>query len=70
MVSTISTSLNHEENLTSIIVTHEMRTVYSVSDRVLFLDDGIIKYDGSPNEMKNSTDKTILQFLAESSSLH
>jgi len=58
-----------EENLTSIIVTHEMRTVYTVADRVLFLDDGVIKYDGPPSEMKNSKNKTILQFLAGSSSL-
>ena len=58
-----------DEKLTSIIVTHEMRTVYTVADRVLFLDDGIIKYDGSPNEMKNSDNKTVLQFLAGSSSL-
>tara|TARA_Y100001960_G_C14739707_1_gene862285 strand:+ start:1179 stop:1913 length:735 start_codon:yes stop_codon:yes gene_type:complete len=58
-----------EENITSIIVTHEMRTVYSVADRVLFLDDGLIKYDGTPENMKNSNNKTILQFLAGSSSL-
>jgi phospholipid/cholesterol/gamma-HCH transport system ATP-binding protein len=58
-----------EENLTSIIVTHEMRTVYTVANRVLFLDDGLIKYDGTPQNMKNSDNKTILQFLAGSSSL-
>ena len=58
-----------EENLTSIIVTHEMRTVYTVADRVLFLDEGIIKYDGTPKNMKNSDNKTILQFLAGSGSL-
>ena len=58
-----------EENLTSIIVTHEMRTVYTVADRVLFLDEGGIKYDGKPIDMKNSSNKTILQFLAGSSSL-
>ena len=46
-----------------------MRTVYSVADRVLFLDDGVIKYDGTPKKMKNSNNKTILQFLAGSSSL-
>ncbi len=58
-----------EDNLTSIIVTHEMRTVYTVADRVLFLDDGLIKYDGPPDKMKNSDNKTILQFLAGSSTL-
>ena len=58
-----------EDNLTSIIVTHEMRPVYTVADRVLFLDDGLIKYDGPPDKMKDSDNKTILQFLAGSSTL-
>ena len=61
--------IHYEENLTSIIVTHEMRTVFEIGTRVLFLDDGIIKYDGSPDNMKKSKDKTVLQFLSGSSSL-
>ena len=61
--------IHYEDNLTSIIVTHEMRTVYEVGTRVLFLDDGIIKYDGTPENMKESKDKTILQFLSGSGSL-
>ena len=61
--------IHYEENLTSIIVTHEMRTVFEIGTRVLFLDDGIIKYDGSTANMKKCKDKTILQFLSGSSSL-
>ena len=61
--------IHNEEQLTSIIVTHEMKTVQNVSDRVLFLDDGIIKYDGKPSQMKNCKDKTVLQFLEVSGSL-
>ena len=55
--------IHNEEKLTSIIVTHEMKTVQHVSDRVIFLDEGQIIYDGSPSEMKNSQHKTVLQFL-------
>ena len=61
--------IHYEDNLTSIIVTHEMRTVFEVGTRVLFLDDGIIKYDGIPENMEKSKDKTILQFLSGSGSL-
>ena len=61
--------IHYEDKLTSIIVTHEMRTVYEVATRVLFLDNGIIKYDGTPDDMRKSKDKTILQFLSGSSSL-
>ena len=61
--------IHTEDKLTSVIVTHEMKTVYQVADRVLFLDEGIIKYDGDPFEMKNSNDKTVMQFISGSSSL-
>tara|TARA_Y100001970_G_scaffold102277_1_gene128465 strand:- start:9087 stop:9818 length:732 start_codon:yes stop_codon:yes gene_type:complete len=61
--------IHNEEKLTSIIVTHEMKTVQNVSNRVLFLDEGVIKYDGPPNEMHNCKDKTVLQFLEVSGSL-
>ena len=61
--------IHNEERLTSIIVTHEMKTVQNVSDRVLFLDEGMIKYDGSPSKMHTSKDKTVLEFLEVSGSL-
>ena len=61
--------IHKEEKLTSIIVTHEMKTVQDVSDRVIFLDEGQIVYDGSPSKMKDSNHKTVLQFLNVSSSL-
>jgi len=68
-INNLIKKIHNEEKLTSIIVTHEMKTVQNVSDRVLFLDEGIIKYDGKPSEMKNCKDKTVLQFLEVSGSL-
>ena len=68
-INNLIKKIHAEEKLTSIIVTHEMKTVQNVSDRVLFLDEGIIKYDGKPSEMKNCKDKTVLQFLEVSGRL-
>tara|TARA_B110000014_G_scaffold100378_1_gene68991 strand:+ start:414 stop:1148 length:735 start_codon:yes stop_codon:yes gene_type:complete len=68
-INNLIKKIHHEEKLTSIIVTHEMKTVENVADRVIFLDEGKIRYDGSPIDMKNSTNKTVLQFLNVSGSL-
>ena len=68
-INNLIRKIHNEEKLTSIIVTHEMKTVQNVSNRVLFLDEGIIKYDGHPSEMHNCQDKTVLQFLEVSGSL-
>ena len=68
-INNLIKKIHVEEELTSIIVTHEMKTVQNVSDRVIFLDEGIIKYDGTPSGMRNCNDKTVLQFLEVSGSL-
>ena len=41
------------EKVTSVIITHEMRTVYDVADRVILLHDGKIRFDGNPDDIKN-----------------
>lgn len=68
-INNLIKKIHNEEKLTSIIVTHEMKTVQNVSNRVLFLDEGIIKYDGPPSKMHNCKDKTVLEFLEVSGSL-
>ena len=55
--------------VTSVIITHEMRTVYDVSDRVLLLHEGKIRFDGSPEEIKNVDDLVVQQFITGNSTL-
>lgn len=40
-----------ERNTTMIIVTHEMDFARDVADRVIFMDDGVIIEQGSPQEV-------------------
>ena len=40
-----------EERTTMVIVTHEMPFARAVSDRVLFMDEGLIAEEGSPEEV-------------------
>ena len=40
-----------EQHTTMIVVTHEMEIARSVSDRVLFMADGIIEEEGTPEEV-------------------
>ena len=53
------------ESMTMIIVTHEMSFAKDVSDRVLFMDDGIVLEEGSPKELfespKNERTKEFLK---------
>ena len=54
-----------EQNTTMIIVTHEMAFARDVSDRVIFMDRGVIAEEGTPQEVfgapKNERTKQFLQ---------
>ncbi len=53
-----------ERNTTMIIVTHEMDFAREVSDRVIFMDDGAIVEEGTPEEVfGNPKEERTRQFL-------
>lgn len=53
------------ENMTMIIVTHEMTFARDVSDKIIFMDDGVIAAEGSSDEIFNAHGNERLQsFLA------
>lgn len=49
--------------MTIVVVTHEMASVFMIADRICLLHDGDIKFLGSQEEMKKSTDPYVVQFL-------
>ena len=54
------------EGMTMVIVTHEMGFAREVSDRVLFVDEGHIKEEASPEELfKNPKDARLQDFLSK-----
>ena len=69
-INKLISKLHTNENITSIIVTHEMRTVYDVTDRVLMLDDGKMRFDGKSNEIKNCSDPKVQNFINGNSGLN
>ena len=38
-------------DMTMIIVTHEMRFAHDISDRILFMDNGVVAAAGTPDEV-------------------
>ena len=55
-----------EGGMTCVIVTHEMGFARSVSDRVLFMDDGVIAEQGSPAEIfDHPTHPRTIEFLSK-----
>ncbi len=55
--------LNKQLGVTSVVVTHEMESAFRIADRMVLLDRGKFIVSGSPDEMRNSTDPLVKQFV-------
>jgi phospholipid/cholesterol/gamma-HCH transport system ATP-binding protein len=55
--------LNKRQGVTSVVVTHEMDSAFRIADRMVLLDRGKFVVSGTPDEMRNSTDPLVKQFI-------
>ena len=54
------------EGMTMVIVTHEMGFAREVADKIVFIDEGIIKEQGTPDEVfNNPKDARLKEFLSK-----
>ncbi len=56
--------LREMQEVTSIIVTHEMESAFAVATRMAFLDEGKIILEGTPDEFRHSATPIISKFLS------
>ncbi len=54
-----------ELKMTMVIVTHEMNFAKNISDRVIFMDNGVIAVEGTPDEVFNSDNTRMQEFLGK-----
>lgn len=52
-------------HMTMVIVTHEMAFAKDISDRVIFMDSGVIALEGTPEELFKSENERIREFLGK-----
>jgi phospholipid/cholesterol/gamma-HCH transport system ATP-binding protein len=56
-------AMNTKLKVTSIVVTHDIFSVYTIADRVAMMYDGIIHFEGTPEELENTSDHIVREFL-------
>ncbi len=62
-ISDLILKLQEEHSLSSIVVTHDMRSAKAISNRVAMLDDGKIVYDGSFEALQDSENPFVSLFV-------
>ena len=55
-----------KDGMTMVVVTHEMGFAREVASRILFIDEGVIKEENTPNEFfKNPKNDRLKDFLSK-----
>lgn len=53
------------EHITMVIVTHEMSFARDISDRIIFMDQGVIAVEGTPQEVFSAENARMKEFLGK-----
>ncbi len=52
-----------ELSVTALVITHDMTSAFRVSDRIAMLYDGRIRYEGTPEEIRETDDPVVKGFI-------
>jgi len=55
--------LQEKLRITSVVVTHDMRSAYYTGDRLCLLHAGAVRFEGTPDEIRQSEDPVVRQFI-------
>lgn len=67
VINNLIIKLNRELNMTSVVVTHDIKSAYKVADRIAMLHDGRIIFEGTPEDVQSSENPVLRQFVEGSS---
>ena len=63
IINDLIIALRDRLKVTSVVVTHDMRSAYKVADRIAMLYNGAILEAGTPEEIRNSKNPVVQQFI-------
>lgn len=65
-INNLIISLAENLKITSIVVTHDIHSVLEIAEKIAFLADGELKWHGTVDEMRNSDNKALMDFVTAS----
>ena len=62
-VDALIRSLRAEAGVTAIVVSHDLRSIFGVADRIAMIYQGTIRLDGTPEDFRASDDPVVHQYV-------
>ena len=63
-ISSLILKLKRERGVTGVVVTHDLACMNRVADRVVMLGGGVAIFDGTMDELRESDDPRVQDFLS------
>jgi phospholipid/cholesterol/gamma-HCH transport system ATP-binding protein len=64
VINDLILDMNTKYNLTSVVITHDMRSARKIADRVIMIHEGRIIFDGNIKGIEASENKVIQEFIS------
>ncbi|MCM4157480.1 ABC transporter ATP-binding protein [Gramella sp. AN32] len=58
--------ITHENQITTVIITHDMNSVLEIGERIAFLKEGLLAWKGTKDEIFQTDDETVTDFVYSS----
>lgn len=62
-IDSLIAELTKKLNVTSIVITHDMFSVYRIADHVVMLNNGKVEFRGTPDMLKQSDAEVVIEFM-------
>jgi len=63
VIDNVVIGFNKNLGITSIVVTHDMKSVYKIADQVAMIQRGVVLFEGTPEELRNTNNPVVRQFI-------
>ena len=66
IIDNLIQQLTHENEITTVVITHDMNSVLEIGERIAFLKDGLLAWKGTKEDIFHTQDKTVTDFVYSS----
>ena len=63
VIDELMTRMQQQLGVTSVVITHDLRTAWNVATRIAMLYEGKVRQVGTPDEIRSTTDPVVRQFI-------
>lgn len=66
VIDNLIQEITHENNITTVVVTHDMNSVMEIGEKIVFLKNGLLVWQGNNEEIFNTGNEDVTDFVYSS----